>query len=87
MSIELGEIEVTEEQILSSESSLARPLSPINWEAVGNISRTDDKVQVRTLVIYVIGMPGDQGFKSPGPPNFYDQSCVMCAMTLFYALL
>lgn len=43
-SIELGEIEVTEKQSLSSESSLIRPLSPIDWEAVGNTSRTDDKV-------------------------------------------
>jgi hypothetical protein len=48
-SIDLSEIEVTEKQNLSSESSLVRPLSPIDWEAVGNNSRTDDKVHVRTV--------------------------------------
>ena len=39
--IELADIEMTE-----SESSLIRPLSPIDWEAVGNNSngRTEDKV-------------------------------------------
>ena len=47
-SIELGEIEVTEKQSLSSESSLIRPLSPIDWEAMGDSSRTEDRV--RTVV-------------------------------------
>ncbi len=51
-SIDLSEIEVTEKQSLSSESSLVRPLSPIDWEAVGNNSRTEDKV--RTCSIHVI---------------------------------
>jgi hypothetical protein len=50
--IDLSEIEVTEKQSLSSESSLVRPLSPIDWEAVGNNSRTEDKVH--TCSIHVI---------------------------------
>ena len=53
-SIELAEIEVTEKQSLSSESSLIRPLSPIDWEAVGNNSRTDDKVHTYGIVICAI---------------------------------
>ena len=43
--IELADIEMTEKQSLSSESSLARPMSPIDWEAVGDNARTEDKVR------------------------------------------
>ena len=41
--IELAEIEMTEKQSSSSQSSLV-PVSPIDWEAVGN-ERTEDKVR------------------------------------------
>ena len=45
---------MTEKQSLSSESSLIRPLSPIDWEAVGNNSRADDKVRAYSIVICAI---------------------------------
>ena len=40
--IELADIEMTEKQSVSSESSV-RPMSPIDWEAVGD-NRTEEKV-------------------------------------------
>ena len=71
---------MTEKQSLSSESSLARPLSPIDWEAVGNISRTDDKV-CADVIFFVIHIAGD--ICGPGPVFIDRCSATICRFNFY----